>query len=185
MADERIAQLMDAETWLSAIEAVALGFVDALEPEVEAFALADAKARFDKFANHMSENLEPKQEPEGKVDINALQSAISDLQAKLKGETARADEAVAKVAEQSVVITTLENSVTLVTAERDERADLLNKLEESLGLTKAAAEPELKHSPSEATTILDQWNAITDASERTAFYRQHKAEIKKFLRAEN
>ena len=50
---EEIAQMMDEETWLDAVEAVALGFADAIEEGVAAAATATPemlRARFDKFA---------------------------------------------------------------------------------------------------------------------------------------
>jgi ATP-dependent Clp endopeptidase proteolytic subunit ClpP len=53
MDAEEIAQMMDEETWLDAVEAVALGFADAIEEGVAAAATATPemlRARFDKFA---------------------------------------------------------------------------------------------------------------------------------------
>jgi ATP-dependent protease ClpP protease subunit len=50
---EEIGAMMDAETWLDAVEAVALGFADAIEEGVAAAATATPemlRARFDKFA---------------------------------------------------------------------------------------------------------------------------------------
>lgn len=54
---EEIAQMMDEETWLDAVEAVALGFADAIEEGVAAAATATPemlRARFDKFAKASS-----------------------------------------------------------------------------------------------------------------------------------
>ena len=53
MDAEEIAAMMDEETWLDAVEAVALGFADAIEEGVAAAATATPemlRARFDKFA---------------------------------------------------------------------------------------------------------------------------------------
>jgi hypothetical protein len=50
--------MMDAETWLDAVEAVALGFADAIEEGVAAAATAtpeSLRARFDSFAKGMTE----------------------------------------------------------------------------------------------------------------------------------
>lgn len=53
MDQAQIAEMMDNETWLDAVEAVALGFADAIEEGVAAAATATPemlRARFDKFA---------------------------------------------------------------------------------------------------------------------------------------
>ena len=58
MEQNQIAEMMDAETWLDAVEAVALGFADAIEEGVAAAATAtpeSLRARFDKFAKGMTE----------------------------------------------------------------------------------------------------------------------------------
>jgi len=58
MEADRIAEMMDAETWLDAVEAVALGFADAIEEGVAAAATAtpaQLRARFDKFAQGMTQ----------------------------------------------------------------------------------------------------------------------------------
>ena len=55
---EEIGAMMDAETWLDAVEAVALGFADAIEEGVAAAATAtpaQLRARFDKFAQGMTQ----------------------------------------------------------------------------------------------------------------------------------
>ena len=56
---EEIGAMMDAETWLDAVEAVALGFADAIEEGVAAAATAtpeSLRARFDKFAKASTMN---------------------------------------------------------------------------------------------------------------------------------
>jgi ATP-dependent Clp endopeptidase proteolytic subunit ClpP len=58
MEADRIAEMMDQETWLDAVEAVALGFADAIEEGVAAAATAtpaQLRARFDKFAQGMTQ----------------------------------------------------------------------------------------------------------------------------------
>ena len=57
MDQAQVAEMMDAETWLDAVEAVALGFADAIEEGVAAAATATPemlRARFDKFAKASS-----------------------------------------------------------------------------------------------------------------------------------
>lgn len=58
MEEEEIRSMMDAETWLDAVEAVALGFADAIEEGVAAAATAtpeQLRARFDSFAKGMDQ----------------------------------------------------------------------------------------------------------------------------------
>ena len=58
MDQDQIAEMMDSETWLDAVEAVALGFADAIEEGVAAAATAtpeSLRARFDSFAKGMTE----------------------------------------------------------------------------------------------------------------------------------
>jgi ATP-dependent protease ClpP protease subunit len=65
MEEEEIEEMMNAETWLDAVEAVALGFADAIEEGVAAAATAtpaQLRARFDKFAQGMTQQPET-QEP--------------------------------------------------------------------------------------------------------------------------
>jgi ATP-dependent protease ClpP protease subunit len=55
MDSTEISRLMDEETWLTALEATALGFVDAIEDGIPAAASAkDLRARFDTFAQRMT-----------------------------------------------------------------------------------------------------------------------------------
>ena len=57
MEEKAIAKLMDEETWLDAVEAVALGFVDAIEDGIPAAASAkEMRARFDNFAKAKMQN---------------------------------------------------------------------------------------------------------------------------------
>ena len=57
MDDEEVEELMRAETWMNAQEALAYGFIDYIEDGIEAAASvtpASARARFDNFSNSMS-----------------------------------------------------------------------------------------------------------------------------------
>jgi ATP-dependent Clp endopeptidase proteolytic subunit ClpP len=57
--EEEIEEMMNKETWLDAVEAVALGFADAIEEGVAAAATAtpeQLRARFDTFAKGMEKN---------------------------------------------------------------------------------------------------------------------------------
>jgi len=59
LPEEQLQDMMDAETWLDSVDAVALGFADAIEEGVAAAASvkpAELRARFDKFARGMDIN---------------------------------------------------------------------------------------------------------------------------------
>ena len=68
MSETDISAMMDAETWLDAVDAVALGFADAIEEGVAAAATAtpeNLRARFDTFAKAKPmDNIEPTAAPE-------------------------------------------------------------------------------------------------------------------------
>lgn len=70
---EEIGAMMDAETWLDAVEAVALGFADAIEEGVAAAATATPemlRARFDTFAKGKPmDNIEPTAAPEVEATV--------------------------------------------------------------------------------------------------------------------
>lgn len=70
---EEIGAMMDAETWFDAVEAVALGFADAIEEGVAAAATATPemlRARFDKFAKGKPmDNIETPAAPEVEATV--------------------------------------------------------------------------------------------------------------------
>ena len=73
---EQVAEMMNNETWLDAVEAVALGFADAIEEGVAAAATAtpaSLRARFDSFAKGMTAEIEtPASEaPEAQAPVEA------------------------------------------------------------------------------------------------------------------
>lgn len=187
MARERISELMDSETWLTALEAVALGFVDAIEPEIEAFALADGKARFDKFKQSTTPTMAitPEKFTALQDEVSNLKAthatAISDFEAKLDVEKTRADEAVNALAVEKAECKRLADEAIVIKAERDSAIEDRTRLEKSLGLHKADDAPELKSANGENPTLLDQFNAITDPAARSEFYRTHQAALRKFL----
>ena len=73
MNETDISAMMDAETWLDAVEAVALGFADAIEEGVAAAATAtpeNLRARFDTFAKGKPmDNIEPTAAPEVEATV--------------------------------------------------------------------------------------------------------------------
>lgn len=196
MARERISELMDSETWLTALEAVALGFVDAIEPEVEAFALADGKARFDKFKQSTDQTMAITPEK-----FKAMQDKLADFEAAQEIKIADAVKAAADAitathateitglkADHQIVINAkdaenlgLKSQLAISDADCANKSNLLETLEASHGLAAATVTPDLKSATGENPTLLDQFNAITDPAARSEFYRTHQAALRKFL----
>jgi ATP-dependent protease ClpP protease subunit len=90
MEEKAIAKLMDEETWLDAVEAVALGFVDAIEPVAE--------------------------EAQAAVTADSLVAKISDMAAKLSQVEARADAAEAELSKVKEAFAALEKGAGVAAA---------------------------------------------------------------------
>lgn len=195
MARERISELMDSETWLTALEAVALGFVDAIEPEIEAFALADGKARFDKFRGSMSNTTEadPVVEPaivepavvEPIAEPEAVEPIAEPAAAEAEPATATPEpvepEASVVIANALAEIKGLKLKNAILDAENKSQAEMISMLEKFKGIAAASEAPDLQSATGENPTLLDQFNAITDPAARSEFYRTHQAALRKFL----
>jgi len=101
MEADRIAQMMDEETWLDAVEAVALGFADAIEEGVAAAATAtpaQLRARFDNFAKGMTPQPEA-QEPAAPEILEEPQATVVSESAPEVVEAPAAEPAVETVLE--------------------------------------------------------------------------------------
>lgn len=188
MARERISELMDSETWLTALEAVALGFVDAIEPEIEAFALADGKARFDRFRGSMSNTTEadPVVEPAivepAVVEPIAEPEAVEPIAEPTAEPTAEVEpEASVTLATALAEIKGLKMTAKIQEAEIKILNETIDALEKFKGLAPASEAPDLQSANGENPTLLDQFNAITDPAARSEFYRTHQAALRKFL----
>lgn len=108
---DQIAEMMNAETWLDAVEAVALGFADAIEEGVAAAATAtpeSLRARFDSFAKGMTENnvTETPETPEvveAPVEASVVSESAPAEQPPVVEETEQpTPEPVAEVVEEAV-----------------------------------------------------------------------------------
>jgi ATP-dependent protease ClpP protease subunit len=81
MEADRIAEMMDAETWLDAVEAVALGFADAIEEGVAAAATAtpaQLRERFDTFAKAKSMQSQAETQPAAEPEVEILDTVVSE-----------------------------------------------------------------------------------------------------------
>jgi ATP-dependent protease ClpP protease subunit len=225
LPEDQLQSMMDAETWLDSVDAVALGFVDAIEEGVAAAATvkpAELRARFDKYARGMDANTtpatepaaetlpadlgqqlpdgtpivpateapaevpvveapatqEPAEEPEGEpaetlpdMPQASVGAAMVDAVAALNSRL-QAMEARAMAAEARLVIAEAEA--------RQHREDH-DRLARSLGIAAASVVPELNTAAGDKPSLLEEYNAITDPAERSAFYRKHRAELVKLI----
>lgn len=111
MEQSQIAEMMDSETWLDAVEAVALGFADAIEEGVAAAATAtpaSLRARFDSFAKGMTdkpvtEAPEIAEAPEAQAPVEAtVASESAEIQVEPTSEPVAEEVPAAEPAPEAV-----------------------------------------------------------------------------------
>jgi ATP-dependent Clp endopeptidase proteolytic subunit ClpP len=192
MPAEEISKLMDEETWLTALEATALGFVDAIEDGIPAAASAkDLRHRFDTFAKRMDESNSVA--PEVEVAAPAVEVAVEEAPAAVEAEVApevteepaaeeaapeaRADDSADKLAaleaEKAEAIARAEAAE----AELSKVKDAFAALEKSAGVSAATVAPVAK---SEESDPVAQWMAAVEAKDFAAsnkLYAEHKKAI--------
>jgi ATP-dependent protease ClpP protease subunit len=160
---EEIAAMMDEETWLDAVEAVALGFADAIEEGVAAAATATPeilRARFDKFAKAQN-TMNPTEVITYSAEV--AEQAAEIIEATVVSESAPAETMVKTTNETEVVETET------VEAPAPE-------------VVEAPAEPQAKLAAADA--ILAKYNAvIAERDAAVASLKEASANIE-FLRSE-
>lgn len=195
-ADE-ISRLMNEETWLTALEATALGFVDAIEDGIPAAASAsDMRRRFDTFAGRMDEiqkstknevEAAPAVEPaveetpvvESVTDAPVVEEAKPEAPAAEEPQAAiSADALVEKLSELTAKLAEVEARATAAEAELSKVKDAFAALERGSGVAAAAVVPTV--AVAEAADPVSQW---MDAVERKDYatagelYAKHKRAI--------
>ena len=191
MPAEEISRLMDEETWLTALEATALGFADAIEDGIPAAASAkDLRHRFDTFARRMDESNSVATETE--VAAPAVEVAVEEAPVTVEAvapETteepaaeeaapeAKADDSAEKLAaleaEKAEAIARAEAAE----AELSKVKDAFAALEKSAGVSAATVAPVAK---SEESDPVAQWMAAVEAKDFAAsnkLYAEHKKAI--------
>ena len=204
---EQIAEMMNAETWLDAVEAVALGFADAIEEGVAAAATATPeilRARFDTFAKGMTQSEKPIAPAEAEIEATIVSESAPIEQP--------VEEIVSEVTEEIVVDQSSEEPVVeepqaklaaadsilakynAIAAERDSiRAELVSakgqlarerealaRLESSLGLAPARVVPLIENAAPEAADPVAEYLAAVESGDRkaaSALFAKHKAAI--------
>jgi len=163
---EDIAQMMDEETWLDAVEAVALGFADAIEEGVAAAATATPemlRARFDKFAKASSSM---NQTEVITYSAEVAEEAAEIIEATVVSESAPAEQPATEPAPEVVAETPAPEAVEAPAPE----------------VVEAPAEPQAKLVAADA--ILAKYNAvIAERDAAVAGLKEASANIE-FLRSE-
>jgi ATP-dependent protease ClpP protease subunit len=166
---EEIGAMMDAETWLDAVEAVALGFADAIEEGVAAAATATPemlRARFDKFAKASSSMNTPEVIT---YSAEVAEEAAEIITATVVSESAPAETMVETTNETEVVET---ETVEAPAPEVTEMAEV----------AEVQAEPQARLAA--ADSILAKYNAlVVERDAAVAGLKEASAKIE-FLRAE-
>jgi ATP-dependent protease ClpP protease subunit len=191
MPAEEISRLMDEETWLTALEAAALGFVDAIEDGIPAAASAkDLRHRFDTFARRMDESNSVATETEvaapavevaveeAPVTVEAVAPEVTEEPAAEEAAPeAKADDSAEKLAaleaEKAEAIARAEAAE----AELSKVKDAFAALEKSAGVSAATVAPVAK---SEESDPVAQWMAAVEAKDYATankLYAEHKKTI--------
>lgn len=193
MPAEEISRLMDEETWLTALEATALGFVDAIEDGIPAAASAkDLRRRFDSFAKRMDETNSVATETE--VAAPAVEVAVEEAPAAVEAEAPEVKEEAAPAAEEAAPEAKADDSAEKLAALEAEKAEAIARaeaaeaelskikdafaaLEKSSGVSAATVAPVAK---SEEADPVSQWMAAVEAKDYATankLYAEHKKAI--------
>jgi ATP-dependent protease ClpP protease subunit len=191
MPAEEISKLMDSETEFTALEAAALGFVDAIEDGIKAVAsVSEMRSRFDTFARRMDESNSVATETE--VAAPAVEVAVEEAPVTVEAvapeitEEPAAEEAApeAKADDSTEKLAALEaekaEAIARAEAAEGELAkvkDAFAALEKSAGVSAATVAPVAK---SEESDPVAQWMAAVEAKDFAAsnkLYAEHKKAI--------
>lgn len=189
-----ISKLMDEETWLTALEATALGFVDAIEDGIPAAASAsDLRRRFDKFAGRMDENTSPlKNEaeaaPAAEPVIETEAATVEAPAAEAAPEAPAAEEAKPEASVASDLIEKLselaaEKAAAVARAEAAEAElaklnEAFSALQKGAGVAPAAVVAEVKNEA--PVDPVEQFRAASEAKDWklcAQLYANHRAAI--------
>lgn len=191
-----LSQLMEAETWMSALDAVALGFADAIAEPIQVAAkfelsgFRNAPTQF-KLTNKTSSKGE---EPKIEIQKNDMKELITQVSAAFAGTNFKANaieqaaagkdmgDILASYVEHVSAITAdlaanHEQAITDLTAAKD--AEIEATVEELANVKTELAETQAKLEAGGTDTgngmsLLDQYNAITDHGAKTQFFRANR-----------
>jgi ATP-dependent protease ClpP protease subunit len=190
MPAEEISRLMDEETWLTALEATALGFVDAIEDGVPAAASAsDLRRKFDTFAKRNMENIQ-----DAVAEAAPAVELVEETPAVVEAEVAAPEITEEPAAEEAAPEAKADDSAEKLAALEAEKAEAIARaeaaeaelskvkdafaaLEKSAGVSAATVAPVAK---SEESDPVAQWMAAVEAKDFAAsnkLYAEHKKAI--------
>ena len=203
LGETEIQDMMDKETWLDAVDAVALGFADAIEEGVAAAATAtpeNLRARFDNFAKGMSQKAEIEVPEAGTVVSESIPaepilevespepSAVEAEQPvaeeiivdEPQAKATIADSILAKYNELSAKLDSALAESSAYKAKFDTVSQDLARLERSLGLSAARVVPIIENAAPEAMDPVAEYLAAVESGDRKAassLFEKHKALI--------
>ena len=203
LGETEIQDMMDKETWLDAVDAVALGFADAIEEGVAAAATAtpeNLRARFDNFAKGMSQKAEIEVPEAGTVVSESIPaepilevespepSAVEAEQPvaeeiivdEPQAKATIADSILAKYNELSAKLDSALAESSAYKAKFDTVSQDLARLERSLGLSAARVVPIIENAAPEAMDPVAEYLAAVESGDRkaaSALFEKHKALI--------
>jgi ATP-dependent protease ClpP protease subunit len=190
MPAEEISRLMDEETWLTALEATALGFVDAIEDGIPAAASAsDLRRKFDTFAKRNMENIQ-----DAVAEAAPAVELVEETPAVVEAEVAAPEITEEPAAEEAAPEAKADDSAEKLAALEAEKAEAIARaeaaeaelskvkdafaaLEKSAGVSAATVAPVAK---SEESDPVAQWMAAVEAKDFAAsnkLYAEHKKAI--------
>jgi len=156
MEADRIAEMMDQETWLDAVEAVALGFADAIEEGVAAAATAtpaQLRERFDTFAKAKLMQSPAETQPAAEPEVEILDTVVSESAPEV------IEEPTATIVSESAPAEAQPEAI----SEESAPADSTEQVTEQPAEVEQPAEPQAKASPADA--ILAKYNEILARAE--------------------
>ena len=203
LGETEIQDMMDKETWLDAVDAVALGFADAIEEGVAAAATAtpeNLRARFDNFAKGMSQKAEIEVPEAGTVVSESIPaepilevespepSAVEAEQPvaeeiivdEPQAKATIADSILAKYNELSAKLDSALAESSAYKAKFDTVSQDLARLERSLGLSAARVVPIIENAAPEALDPVAEYLAAVESGDRkaaSALFEKHKSLI--------
>ena len=204
MDEKAIAKLMDEETWLDAVEAVALGFVDAIEDGIPAAASAkEMRARFDNFAKAKMQNTDiseaevsaPAADPvveetpvaaetvEAVADAPVVEEAevvaVEEVPVAEEPQAAvTADSLVAKISDMAAKLAEVEARATAAEAELSKVKEAFAALEKGAGVAAATVVPTV--ASEDKSDPVAQWMDAVERKDYAAagdLFTKHKRAI--------
>jgi hypothetical protein len=155
LPEDKIREMMEAETWLTVEEAQALGFATSVSAESRNSIPAEYLAKFENVPQDLLERTEPEAEATVPNTMAGLRSSVKQLTGELQARTKERDDARAALVRTKT---------------------LLSALERSYGLAAAGVVIPAPPESGEAPDVLETLAGLSGA-EMTRFYKQHKQEI--------